>query len=197
MSISRINQCPHCKYSLEGLPDIHRCPECGLDYNKNCEVFQASYPFLIFRLILSCMVSFVLLNIWPWISSDYRIFFVVVLGLLWLKVLWGSYHVVLDIRFPKVVVTPNGLIVIKRYGELTQYSWNEIGNAKWNFRTRGITLLSPHGMILESFPRNYFRDSQCLHRFVESVNGWKQRWEQESKDHPTVSNPEISGNPLS
>jgi hypothetical protein len=28
-----MNNCPRCSYSLEGLPEIHVCPECGLQYN--------------------------------------------------------------------------------------------------------------------------------------------------------------------
>ncbi|GJM25470.1 MAG: hypothetical protein DHS20C16_18850 [Phycisphaerae bacterium] len=28
-----MNKCPRCSYSLEGLPEIHACPECGLHYN--------------------------------------------------------------------------------------------------------------------------------------------------------------------
>ena len=28
-----MNQCPRCSYSLEGLPEVHACPECGLQYN--------------------------------------------------------------------------------------------------------------------------------------------------------------------
>jgi hypothetical protein len=29
-----ITHCPICRYSLEGLPDKHRCPECGFEYDK-------------------------------------------------------------------------------------------------------------------------------------------------------------------
>jgi len=27
--------CPKCTYALQGLPDEHRCPECGLNYNHD------------------------------------------------------------------------------------------------------------------------------------------------------------------
>ena len=32
---------PICKYSLEGLPEKHRCPECGFEYDVSADLFPA------------------------------------------------------------------------------------------------------------------------------------------------------------
>lgn len=37
--------CPVCKYSLQGLPAAHRCPECGFEYNEQTVVFKPSTPW--------------------------------------------------------------------------------------------------------------------------------------------------------
>ena len=40
MAFPRLESCPVCGYSLEGLPDRHRCPECGFEYARDTEVFR-------------------------------------------------------------------------------------------------------------------------------------------------------------
>ena len=34
-----ITHCPICRYTLAGLPEKHRCPECGFEYNKDATAF--------------------------------------------------------------------------------------------------------------------------------------------------------------
>src|SRR5262245_12509714 len=34
-AIEPLTDCPHCGYSLNGLPREHRCPECGFEYDAN------------------------------------------------------------------------------------------------------------------------------------------------------------------
>lgn len=37
--------CPVCKYSLQGLPVAHRCPECGFEYDEQTVVFKPKTPW--------------------------------------------------------------------------------------------------------------------------------------------------------
>ena len=42
-------RCPQCEYSLEGLPDNHRCPECGFAYqSKSFRVFRQRGYFWLY-----------------------------------------------------------------------------------------------------------------------------------------------------
>ena len=43
-----IDRCPQCGYSLAGLPSNHRCPECGLAYDEDSEVYKHSRPLELF-----------------------------------------------------------------------------------------------------------------------------------------------------
>lgn len=40
-----LTNCPICNYSLTGLPDQHRCPECGYDYDRDSRMVDLSLPF--------------------------------------------------------------------------------------------------------------------------------------------------------
>src|SRR5262245_51192294 len=40
--IELLQQCPICDYSLRGLPVEHRCPECGVEFNRQWEILEAS-----------------------------------------------------------------------------------------------------------------------------------------------------------
>ncbi len=41
-SANRIAKCPVCSYDLEGLPDKHKYPECGCDYDRNSAMISFS-----------------------------------------------------------------------------------------------------------------------------------------------------------
>lgn len=38
--MSPLTKCPHCRYSLRGLPVRHTCPECGLVYDETCVLIR-------------------------------------------------------------------------------------------------------------------------------------------------------------
>lgn len=46
-SHNRLTRCPSCAYQLAGLPDHHRCPECGFPYELDTVVFpQLRWPWI-------------------------------------------------------------------------------------------------------------------------------------------------------
>lgn len=60
-----IDACPRCGYLLSGLRERHRCPECGLDYDRNSLVFKQARWTLVAGVIaagfslLFCLVLIV------------------------------------------------------------------------------------------------------------------------------------------
>ncbi len=58
-----MNNCPRCDYSLEGLPEVYVCPECGLEYDSACRVIKCGpTPVLWQQLIMA--VGLLLLMAW-------------------------------------------------------------------------------------------------------------------------------------
>lgn len=48
-----MDRCPHCDYSLAGLPANHTCPECGLPYDERSEAYFCHYP--VTPLVVLCI----------------------------------------------------------------------------------------------------------------------------------------------
>ncbi len=44
-----MNQCPRCSYSLEGLPEDHVCPECGLGYHGDTVFMPTRHMWMSWR----------------------------------------------------------------------------------------------------------------------------------------------------
>src|SRR5262245_5584938 len=55
-----LQRCPICSYPLEGLPEIHKCPECAFDYDKKMIVVEQSPQLLI---ILTLGFTFLLVGV--------------------------------------------------------------------------------------------------------------------------------------
>ncbi len=44
----RLGKCPICSYNLRGLPNTHRCPECGWFYDTQTRIWRPLKPKVIF-----------------------------------------------------------------------------------------------------------------------------------------------------
>ncbi len=56
-SAADLRECLHCGYALNGLPDVHVCPECGKAYDLSIPVWRRSKP----RAYLAGAVGFVVI----------------------------------------------------------------------------------------------------------------------------------------
>ena len=45
MVMTGCGECPACGYSLRGLPDSYRCPECGFEYDERTRVWRPETPW--------------------------------------------------------------------------------------------------------------------------------------------------------
>jgi len=54
-----IERCPSCGYSLTGLPDVHRCPECSLEYVKESRAVRWRCTHAIVALSIGSAITFI------------------------------------------------------------------------------------------------------------------------------------------
>jgi hypothetical protein len=125
MSLPGIERCLRCDYLQEGLPDEHRCPECGLAYDEHSRVWRPSRPFpiaaaVVFFGVVLPVVIVALLN-----DATYAPF-VKIGALLWFTlVLFGAMRMRAIHRNKYVVaVLPEGLFV--RIGESELIPWSDV-----------------------------------------------------------------------
>lgn len=120
VEIPPLKLCPVCRYSLEGLPRAHRCPECGLAYD---EFSFASYPRSLWWYAWPALIlmapqwvnMFNLLRFGRWWG----------IALLSILIVGIAFLVVAYRRRPFVAATPGGLM-IRCWLRVRTYSWDSV-----------------------------------------------------------------------
>ena len=136
-----LEHCPRCRYALEGLPNEHRCPECGLWIDRRWQVFggraiwhtnmRALVAFLLGFLVLGAVLSVALLIL----KADFSIMgwwgpglyaLIIIPGFCWFFVVKPSGF---------VAVGPRGVAVNRGRGKVEEYTWERIGKARFHLKS--------------------------------------------------------------
>jgi len=133
--------CPACEYDLRGLPSEHKCPECGLTYDRETMVWTARIPIKHHLIMVFGFSAFFLLHF-------------LTRGLAWsgtLGILTGVYllgaiaHLLILVRkyrqAGRLAVTPMGIIcnATNRLNTL-RIAWAEIYAIDVKAKRHGLAL---------------------------------------------------------
>lgn len=138
--------CPQCDYSLQGLPEDHACPECGLRYDRESEVYKHLNPKALFAGMLGFlggtagMVN--LVRTFGNVGLFWRTCIIISLVVYFGAALWfGRYAYRLYRNGPLVAVLPKGLYVrlLRIRGE--QIAWTEVSRVALNRSQKVATLI--------------------------------------------------------
>ncbi len=163
-----LSRCPLCNYSLIGLPDRHKCPECGFSYDKRMEVLTPALRKQVFWLVA-----------WTLVFLGQAAFFAYRGGLASIPML--TYAIISF--FPlfgfylwrrrqqdKILLWQDGLQVIKKSKPGPVHSWQDIRVAKQSFINGDAILKMQDGNRITLFDRKFFGSHQRTKDFVKRIN---------------------------
>lgn len=177
-SAELLADCPFCGYSLTGLPQLHRCPECGRDVDRRWRCYGARFSPRALR--RATIPLYLLLGV-PMLygvaalglagynsTSGLRLPMLGVLLLVLAAAAVVSYR---PRRF--IAIGPDGLTILRGRGRLEQFPWPTLGRARHDFPFKRIAVerieqrpihLAHH----EFFGLNTFE----MDRFVREFNSY-------------------------
>ncbi len=149
-----LTHCPICKYDLTGLPDQHRCPECGYDYDRDSEVIPLESPpslglkIVIFFPALNALLYFgrLLINMRAdshWIMLIAHLF-----------ILIGFASMLFSGR-PHAILRPHDVQIVHRRKIIAQYSLTGVAYARTDVSGASVLLLDVNQAEVSKIPRSY------------------------------------------
>jgi len=171
--------CPRCAYSLRGLPVEHRCPECGLAFDRRWRVFGG-------QLLPGPRDAGARL---PIIGLAYAVFWSLVAAVLvWFAAPrgWTSWLLLTVVAavtalmawlvFTKprkfVAVGPEGVVIYHGPTRTQRFPWTQLGRAEFNIARGGVIFLAA-GKPLRLDRSTFFRSNYSeMDRCVQTLNSY-------------------------
>ncbi len=161
-------RCPLCNYSLIGLPDRHKCPECGFSYDKRMEVLTLALRKQVFWLV-----------VWTLVYLGQAAFFAYRAGLASIPMITHAiisffplygFYLWRKQKQDKILLWQDGLQVITKSKPGPVYSWQDIRVAEQSLINGHAILKMRNGDRITLFGRKFFGSHNRTGDFVKSIN---------------------------
>lgn len=165
-----LDRCPRCEYSLSGLPDFHRCPECGLDYELDSASFAPSggarsYMILGSVLLLTnlgfCFGLFGNVKPGGWLGGW-------ALAIIAIRVGVGRWLM----RNRRIIVSRKQLRVFHGNGKEQSFEMPLICRARWRFTTGETELVSTDGQVIDTLPAAFLGSHRDMQRVARAITAY-------------------------
>lgn len=154
--------CPICRYSLEGLPQRHRCPECGYYYTKPFAVFRrsvANWQWLALANLATFVAGIVL------VLAEGKFTFLLLTGIGFIAATLRGFAVL-----RKVIVTPEVVQIVIGSRIKRRVPIESIGECLWSSIDGSVRLLDCAGMEIGVIPRGFLWSHRKSKKLVDAIN---------------------------
>lgn len=145
-------RCYLCGYDLQGLPDDHACPECGLPRERRAKLFHEGHGLSrgVTILVLVGWFSFAL-GLLSW-TSPWLMFGALVASIASFMAAYIA-HKRRRNELPRVrvIVLSTGVVVLDRPQSWRFHAWTDIGGVKRVVWNGGVVLFNGKGRSIESW----------------------------------------------
>jgi len=153
-----------CRYSLAGLPDKHRCPECGLFYERESSVIErARLGWVILAIAYAVMLATgIALLVLRGVISVWLAGAVGVAGVLW------------RLRGPRrmVLASRERLRIIGRTANEETYPMVRIRAAKWSRVDGAVSIFGTDGELVTRVPQGFLSSNKRAKKLAAVINAY-------------------------
>lgn len=190
-----LTHCPICRYDLTGLPDQHRCPECGYDYDRDSEVIPLQGPaplwlkIVFLFMVLNALLYFgrLIINLRAdshWVMLIAHLFVLI------------SFAVMIFSSKPFAILRPHDVQIAHRRKITAQYSLAGVAYACPDVSGAAVRLLDTQQAEVLRIPRSYHYtlaanlklaaaiNNRLQARLLPPVNASEPRDDQNGNDSP-------------
>lgn len=157
-------ECPMCKYSLEGLPQSHHCPECSYLYTKPFAVFHRSvavWQWLTLANLITFAAGIVL------VLAKGKFTFWLLTGIGFVAALLRGFSAV-----RKVIITHDEVQIVVGSEITRRVPMALVGKCSWDRVDGSIRFLNYKGGEIDAIPRGFLWSHRKSMALVEEVNAF-------------------------
>jgi len=174
-----LERCPCCEYQLRGLPEQHRCPECGLPIDRRWRVLagpsalvKPSITRIPIRFIVFPLLGIGFFEFVEWLLPFGRAWWHWPCLAAWVVLISAVSWLFLAKPRCFIAVGPDGVVIHRGKEKTEQYEWPEVGKAGYDVLRKCVVFSAGGRKVrlsdLKFFQSNPFVAEEC----AQAINAY-------------------------